>query len=149
MHWLRDDVVGPLMVFAVPLVAIAGGILASVVRTLSHHRLMEAVIQERMALVARGVDPARLSAASRAAAGLPPLFSLDDFARHRAQGLLVGGFVTLVGGAAFALVVGILDAWDPESWAGGVIAGAIGLALIASGLVVWPRGSERASAPRG
>ncbi len=142
MIWLRDDIVAPVMVFAIPIVAVAGGILASIVRTLSTHRLMEVALRERMALVARGVDPARLSGPG--GAGLPPLLGLEDFALYRAQGLLIGGFVVLAGGLAIVMVAGILDAWDPESWAWGAIAGAVGLALVASGLVVWPWGRKKA-----
>jgi hypothetical protein len=140
MFLIRDDVIGPVMVFAIPIVAIAGGILASIVRTLSQHRLMETALRERMALIARGMDPEALSAATGRGFSTPALFALEDFARIRAQGLLIAGFVTLVAGVAYGLVVGTLDSWEAGDWALGVVAAAAGLALIASGWVVWPRG---------
>ena len=60
MHLFDEDVFVPFLVFAVPIVAIAGGILAGIIKTISRHRLMEVAVRERMALIARGVDPARI-----------------------------------------------------------------------------------------
>ena len=139
MFLFRDEVIAPVMVFAIPIVAIVGGIIASIVKTLSRQRLMEVALRERMALMARGVDPAKLSGAAGTGLAFPALLSPDDYSRFRAQGLLVGGFVTLVAGAAFSLVVGALDSWDAGDWGLGIVAASIGLALICSGLVVWPR----------
>ena len=59
-----EDLFVPFLVFAVPTVAIAGGILAGIIKTISAHRLMEAVVRERMALIARGVDPAKIPASA-------------------------------------------------------------------------------------
>jgi hypothetical protein len=138
MFLFRDEVIAPVMVFAIPIVAIVGGIIAGIVKTLSRQRLMEVALRERMALLARGVDPAKLSSAADASLAFPALLSPDDYSRLRAQGLLIGGFVTLVAGVAFGIVVGALDSWEVGDWGLGIVAASIGLALIASGLVVWP-----------
>jgi hypothetical protein len=137
-----DDVFVPFLVFAVPCVAIAGGILAGIIKTISAHRLMEAVVRERMALVARGVDPARIPASAGGLLGGSSLLSLRDMSRLRAQGLLVAGFVTLAGGASFAIVTRALGSWEWEGgdWGLGVVAASVGLALILSGAIIWPRG---------
>ncbi|HVP15143.1 MAG TPA: hypothetical protein VMS88_06340 [Terriglobales bacterium] len=132
---LREEVVAPVMVFSIPILAVAGWIVINIVRTLSWQHLMETSIRERMALVAKGADPARLHGGE----ALPPLLALDDYGRVRAQGLLIGGFVTLVGGITFALVVGSLDTWDTGGWELGIVAAAAGLALLVCGLLVWPR----------
>jgi len=140
MHLSDEDVFVPFLVFAIPVVAIAGGILASVIRTISAHRLMEAAVRERMALIARGVDPARIP--SGAAAGGHGA-RIGDFAaatRFRAQGLLIAGFVTLAAGGSVALVGGLLDSWETNDWGLGIVAASVGLALIAGGLIIWPRG---------
>lgn len=137
-----EDVFVPFLVFAVPTVAIAGGILAGIIKTISAHRLMEAVVRERMALIARGVDPARIPASAGGTLGGSPLLSMRDASRLRAQGLLVAGFVTLAGGASVALVGGMLDSWETGDWGLGVVAASIGLALILSGLIIWPRGRD-------
>ena len=146
-HWFGPDVVGPdviapVMVFAIPIVAIAGGILASVVKTISAHRLMEAALRERMALIARGVDPSRIPPASLEGS-LAGLWPLAEFARFRAQGLLIGGFVTLAAGAALGVFLLLVDSWSDGSWSVALIPVSIGVALIASGLIVWPRGHGR------
>ena len=146
-----EDVFVPFLVFAVPVVAIAGGILAGIIKTISRHRLMEVAVRERMALVARGVDPARIPGLpAGVGTGLLPLLSFADHSRLRAQGLLVAGFVTLAGGASIALVGGVLDSWDLSDWGLGVVAASIGLALILSGLIIWPRGrnADPGMAPR-
>lgn len=144
MHLFDEDVFVPFVVFAIPCVAIAGGILAGIIKTISAHRLMEAVVRERMALVARGVDPARIPASAGGTLGGASWMSLRDVSRLRAQGLLVGGFVTLAGGTSFAIVTRALDSseWDGGDWTLGVVAASIGLALILSGVIIWPRGRD-------
>jgi hypothetical protein len=139
MTLFHEHVVAPFMVFSIPIVAIVGGIIASVVKTLSHHRLMESALRERMALVARGVDPARLGAEGDLGA---PLLAYVDYARFRAQGLLIGGMVTLAAGLSFGAFVGLVDSWDSDGWLLAVVPVTIGLALIASAAVVWPRGGK-------
>jgi hypothetical protein len=142
MYLFDDDVLVPFLVFAVPLVAIAGGILAGIIKTVSSHRLMEVVVRERMALIARGVDPAKIPASAGAALAGASLLSMRDVTRLRAQGLLVAGFVTLAGGASFAIVTGALNSWESGDWGVGVVAASIGLALLLSGAIIWPRGAQ-------
>jgi hypothetical protein len=137
-----EDIFVPFLVFAIPCVAIAGGILAGIVKTISAHRLMEAVVRERMALIAKGVDPARIPVSAGAALCGASLLSLRDATRLRAQGLLVAGFVTLAGGISFALVARALDSWEAGDWGLGVVAASIGLALVLSGAIIWPRGRQ-------
>jgi hypothetical protein len=138
MTLFHDDVLGPVLVFAIPIVAIAGGILAGIVRTVSSHRLMEVAIRERMALVARGVDPDRIpGTVTFGPAGTVAVTAVEKF---RAQGLLVAGFVTMVAGWSMILV----DRWvvfdGAGTWPLGVMGVAIGFALLLSGAVIWPRG---------
>jgi hypothetical protein len=142
MHLFDEDVFVPFLVFAIPIVAIAGGILAGIIKTVSSHRLMETMVRERMALIARGVDPAKLPVSAGAMLGGASLLSMRDVTRLRAQGLLVAGFVTLAGGASFALVTGALNSWECGDWGVGVVAASIGLALLLSGAIIWPRGAQ-------
>lgn len=134
-----EAMVVPFLLFGIPLVAIAGWFLAGVVRTVSAHRLLEAAVRERMALVARGVDPAKIPAAG-AYGGLGT--DAAGYDRYRAQGLLVWGLTLLAGGVTFALVAGTLDAWTEGDWPLGVVAASIGVALLISGAIVWPRGKR-------
>jgi hypothetical protein len=137
MFWFDGDVVAPLMVFGIPIVAIAGGILAGIVRTVSTHRLMEVAIRERMALVARGVNPDQIPTTLGFSFGSEPVVAIERF---RAQGLLVAGFVIVVGGAAVALVDWYVGIGDPFTWPVGVIGMVIGVALLLSGVIIWPKG---------
>lgn len=137
MFPFEDELLVPLAALAIPIVAIAGGLAARVIRTVSAHRLLEAAVQERIALIAHGVDPARIPGA--AAGGGPWRMGVADYDRYRAQGLLVWGFALLAGGVSFALVAGTLDAWTEGDWPLGVIAAAIGFALLLGGAIIWPR----------
>jgi hypothetical protein len=137
MCWTDESVIAPMLVFAIPIVAVAGWIMAGIVRTISAHRLLEAAVQERMALVARGVDPERIPAVT-SLGGLR--MDAAAYERHRAQGLLVWGLTLLAGGVTFALVAGNLDAWTEADWPLGVVAAAIGAALLLSSALVWPKG---------
>jgi hypothetical protein len=127
----------PFLLLGIPAVAVAGWILAGVVRTLSAHRLLEAAVRERMALIAHGVDPSRIPAVGTYG-GLGT--DAAGYDRYRAQGLLVWGFTLLAGGASFAWVSGTLDAWTEGDWPLGVVAASIGIALLLSGMIIWPRG---------
>ena len=136
---LDADVVVPVMLFAIPVVAITGAILASVIRAISAHRLMEAAARERVALAARGVDLARLPR------GLGSELDPATWARARAQTLLVWGLVLTAGGASLTVVSSMVDTEVDLFWGVsdgrilGVVAAAAGLALLASGAILWPR----------
>jgi hypothetical protein len=145
MHLFDEDIFVPFLVFAVPIVAIAGGILAGIIRNLSAHRLMEVSVRERMALIARGVDPARIPGLpAGAGSGLFPLLSFADHSRFRAQGLLIGGLVTLLGGIALGAFMGLTEGWESREWTLALVPVAIGLALLASSAIVRAQGGDTA-----
>lgn len=134
-----EDIFVPFLVFAIPIVAIAGGILAGIVRQLSAHRLLEAAVRERMALLARGVDPASLPALSGATGAFG---SFADQSRLRAQRLLVGGLATLLGGIALGTSMVLTDSWESREWTFALVPVAIGLALLAGSAIVGAQGRE-------
>jgi hypothetical protein len=149
MFLFDDDVFVPSLVFAIPIVAIAGGILAGIIRSLSAHRLMEVAVRERMALLARGVDPARIPGLPAGAdPALFPLLSFADHSRFRAQGLLIGGLATLLGGIALGAFLGLTESWESREWTIALVPVSIGIALLVSSLIVQAQGGARApSAP--
>jgi hypothetical protein len=60
-------------------------------------------------------------------------------ARHRAQGLLIGGVITLFGGLGLGvLLYFIADANEPV-WAVGVLPAFVGVALLLSAWIVSPK----------
>ena len=141
------DVFVPFLVFSIPIIAIVGGITAGIVKTISRHRLIELAQRERIAMIERGLDPSKL----------PPLpidtevgantnWSPNDYARHRAQGLMIGGFVTLAVGISLCAMLYYVVS-EEGVWAVGLIPGAVGLALLISGFLLRPRGNGGASPP--
>jgi hypothetical protein len=149
---MNEDILIPLAAFAIPIVAITGGIIMGIVRALGRQRMMELAQRERIAAIERGVDPAKL-----------PVLDLSHFDGHdgfngfdrpsspmrRAQGLLIGGLVTLFAGVGVTLFLGLIthDHSGDERyvWAVGLIPAFVGLALLLSARIVWPRGGNPAS----
>lgn len=132
----------PFMVFSIPIVAIVGGITVAIVKSIGRQRLIELAQQERIAAIQRGVDVSKL----------PPLPSvaLDDDMdalglsgverdRRRAQGLLIGGVVTLFAGAGIMAFLLVMDR-DNNAWAVGIIPASVGFALLLSAWIVKPKG---------
>jgi uncharacterized protein DUF6249 len=125
----------PLMAMAIPILAITGGIIAGIVKTIGQQRLIELAHRERIAAIERGIDPAKL----------PPLPIADPGSygagngnpRRRAQGLLVGGLVTLAIGIGLSIVFRSVEPSESH-WVIGVIPIAVGLALLVSARIVWP-----------
>lgn len=139
---IGPDVIAPVLVFSIPILAIVGGITAGIVKTVSRHRLIELAQRERIAMIERGLDPSKL----------PPLpidedlgpathWTRTDYARRRAQGLMIGGFVTLAVGISLGVMLYYV-ADEPGVWAVGAIPGAVGLALLVSGFLVRPKGDD-------
>jgi hypothetical protein len=142
MFRIEPEVLVPL-VFALPILAIVGGITSGIVRSAGRQRLIELQQRERIAAIERGIDPSRL----------PPLPDFDDGswgggpsgAKSRAQGLMIAGLITLfagVGITAFLLVLAPNMGEDGRRvWAVGLIPQMVGLALLLSAWIVWPRGN--------
>lgn len=118
--------------FGTPLVAIAGGILAGILRTRGQQRLMELAQRERIAAIEKGLDPGRLpplvpdAVLSPRAAGL-----------RRVQGLIIGGMVSIAIGAGLIVTMLLLPAHDGgDAWPVGFVPAFVGVALLVSaGLV--------------
>jgi hypothetical protein len=146
----------PIMIFSIPIVAIVGGITAGIVRTLGQQRLMELAQRERIAAIERGIDPDKLPPLPIMASGLGmgmmgggmrsgvyPTY--HDFAKHRSQGLMIGGLVTLFVGIGLAIFLSFVNDGERGVWAVGLIPGGVGLALIIGSIMVRPRESDRNS----
>lgn len=131
----------PIMIFAVPLVAIVGGITMGIVKTLTQSRVIENAQRERIAAIQAGIDPARLPAL--------PNMDLEEMRdatinpevaqRRRVNGIMTGGLVTLFAGVGLGLFLWIADDGG-VSWAVGIIPAFVGIALLLSAMLVRPRG---------
>jgi uncharacterized protein DUF6249 len=129
-----------IFIFAIPIVAIVMGVGHAMIRTIGQQRLLELAQRERIAAIERGIDPSKL----------PPLPDVGNheayatrfgvpYQTRRAYGLLVGGIVTLAVGLGVSLMTYILEP-DKRGWAAGIVPMLIGVALLVSSWVCWPRG---------
>ncbi len=141
----------PLLIFAVPIVAIAGGITAGIVRTLGQQRLMELAHRERIAAIERGIDPAKLPQIPVIGGddSLSPYLSPHEYARRRSQGLMIGGLVTLAAGIGMGAFLSQMIDGNERVWVVSFIPIMVGLALLLSSWLVRPRNGEGAPPPRG
>jgi len=132
------DTLVPLMALSIPIVAIIGGITAGIVRTLGQQRLIELAQRERIAAIEKGIDPSKLPP-------LPVTGGSDDLADmyltphhaalRRAQGLLIGGLVTLAVGIGLGVMLYYV-ADEANVWSVGLIPALIGVALLVSSIIV-------------
>jgi hypothetical protein len=151
MHWFGFDL-APLLIFGIPIVAIVGGITAGIVKNMNETRIIENAQRERMLAIQQGLDPTKLPPMP-----VPPSFetrpdlysplTFTEASRRRAQGLLVGGIVTLFTGLGLGLFLYYIgDAAESNAWAIGIIPTMVGIGLLIGSLVVWPRGQNRQDA---
>ncbi|MGH7724557.1 MAG: DUF6249 domain-containing protein [Candidatus Eiseniibacteriota bacterium] len=128
----------PFLVFAIPIVAIVGGITAGIVKTISEARIIENAQRERLAAIERGIDPSKL----------PPLPTVSSFTsdvmtpdgtQRRSNGLLTGGLVTFMVGLGISITFFILEE-NGNAWAVGLIPAFIGLGLLFSWWLTRPKG---------
>ncbi len=133
---LSPEFVVPFMAFSIPIVAIIGGIAAGIVRMIGQQRLVELAQRERIAAIERGIDPAQLPPLPTASGDLASMFwSPRDVAKRRAQGLLIGGIVTIAAGVSILVFLRIIQPND-SAWAVGIIPITVGAALLLSSWLV-------------
>ncbi len=136
---IGPDVIAPILVFSIPILAIVGGITAGIVKTMSRHRIIELAQRERIAMIERGLDPSKLPPLPIGEiAEDSPMLSPADAARRRSQGLMIGGLVTLAVGLSLGVMLHYLEN-EPGIWAVGLIPTAIGVALLISAMLVRSR----------
>lgn len=137
----------PMMIFAIPIVAIVGGITSAIVKTLTDAKMIEGAQRERLAAIQRGIDPNQLPPlpnpgqnAAEHMAGYNPLAAQ----RHRAQGLLVGGIVTTFAGIGIGMFLYFIagGADSDAIWSVGIIPTFVGVALLLCSWLLWPKGGN-------
>jgi len=126
--------------FAIPVIAIIGGITMGVIRILGQQRLAELERRERIAAIERGVDPATL----------PPMSSPYAYENghgsgsrtRRAHGLMIGGLILLAVGISMMVLLTAIEP-DKRIWAIGLMPFLIGVAMLISSKVIWPKSDEK------
>ncbi len=147
-------------VFAIPAVAVAGGITAGILKPRGQQRLIELAQRERIAAIERGVDPAKLAPLPVMGADssvafqklleatqLPP----RQAALKQAQGFLLTGVILLFTGLGLSTMLLFLP--DPDAqraWAAGILPVFVGLGLLLAAYLVRRSAPEetRGSDPR-
>jgi hypothetical protein len=142
--WISSFDIGefvPIIALAIPIVAIVGGITAGIIKTLGRQRLIELAQRERIAAIERGVDPAKLPPLPVTALDDEPEtwnMSLYDRDRRRAQGLMIGGIITMAVGVGLMAFLYTIHEHD-NVWSVGIIPATIGVALLLSSWLVRPK----------
>jgi hypothetical protein len=120
-----------LFLFGTPCLAIIGGIAAAILKTRGQQRLMDLAQRERIAAIERGLDLAQLPPYPAAAV------SPRAAALRRAQGLTIGGVLSLAIGIGLSLTMLLLPEHDGrEAWPIGFVPVCVGLALLICARVV-------------
>ena len=144
MHILDfGSFVVPVMIFAIPIVAIVGGITAGIVRTLGQQRLIELAQRERIAAIERGMDPSKLPPMPTSLAhgddeASAMYLSPHEYAKRRSMNLLTGGVITLSVGVGVGAFLYFIDGGH-EAWPVGIVPFTIGIGLLISSRLVRPR----------
>lgn len=121
--------------FAIPIIAIIGGITLAIIWTTGQQRLAELERRERIAAIERGVDPSKL----------PPMVGPYSYERgngsgsrtRRAHGLMIGGLVCIAVGISLVVFLSSVEP-DKRIWAIGLMPFLGGVALLISAKVIWP-----------
>ena len=124
-----------LITMAIPILAIVGAFSVAIVRIITQARLEELARRERIAAIERGVDPGKLSPLGGPGGDV---YEFTDSRLRRAHGLVIGGFILVALGIAMGVLFGSIEP-DKSHWAIGLLPLLVGLALLGSAAVVWPR----------
>ncbi|HET9251501.1 MAG TPA: hypothetical protein VFP58_05230 [Candidatus Eisenbacteria bacterium] len=127
--------IGKIMAIFIPILVVVGGITLAIVRVITQARLEELARRERIAAIERGADPEKLAVIMGAATDS---YSMGDSRLKRAHGLLIGAFILMAFGVGLSILGYTLEPRESH-WVMGLLPILIGVALLASSLVVWPR----------
>ncbi len=130
----------PFILFSIPIIAISGGIIHGIVKTVGRQRLAELAQRERIAAIERGIDPSKLPPF------IPPGADPNElgltFAQRQLrtiQGLKIGGIITIAVGVGMGVPLVALH--EERGWIPGIVLLCIGLALLISARIIHPIGN--------
>ena len=125
-----DSVLATFFIFGTPAIAIIGGIVAGIVKTRGQHRIIEMAQRERIAAIERGLQLSELPP-------LPTGPSARQLGLVRAQGMFIGGLLTIALGVGLSFALRLMpEGMGREAWPIGFVPVFIGLALLLAGRVV-------------
>lgn len=145
---LEPEAFLPFLIFAIPIIAITGGLTIGIIRAIGQQRLVELAQRERIVALEKGIDPSRLPPMPIPGdSGNGPMMysNYRDYALKRMHGLTIGGIVTLFTGIGLSLMIWFVSE-EHNGWAVGLIPAAIGIALLLSAWLTRPK-EDSTSAP--
>ncbi|MBI5837436.1 MAG: hypothetical protein HZB25_09340 [Candidatus Eisenbacteria bacterium] len=129
----------PIVAFAIPIVAIVGGIATKIAKTMARARIEEQLIQERIKCIERGITPPPI-APGLATAGFDPdedaprIQDPNLYHQNRVFGLRLGGAITMA--VAMAVGFGLAYSEHDTAWVWMTIPAAVGMCLIIASFFV-------------
>ena len=141
-----SGMIAPALIFSIPIVAIVGGIAAQITRTMARTRIQEALIQERIKAMEKGLVPPAapagdpLAEPGEAGAMRSALADWDEggygrrSAEQRAFGLRLGGAISFAVGAC--LMFAMWYTGEREAWVWLSIPAVIGMVLFVGSFFV-------------
>jgi len=135
MHDL-ERIMWSIIPFAIPVIALIGGMTVAVIKITGQQRLAELERKERIAMIERGVDPAKL----------PPIMSAYSYENGRggtgqmqkAHGLMIGGMICIAVGIGLMVFLFSIEP-NKAVWGIGLMPFLGGIALLISAKVIWPK----------
>ncbi len=139
MYPFDSDFFVPFLVFSIPIIAIVGGIVTGIVKVMGRQRMAELMAQERIAAIQRGLDVSKLPPPAPADEDPASAYmSPADRDRRLAQGMMIGGLITLAAGIGLTTFLSMVEE-NGNAWAVGFIPIAVGLALLLAAGLVKPK----------
>lgn len=130
--------IGKVFAILIPIIAVIGGITMAIVRIFTQARLEELARKERIAALERGVDPDKIA---QLMGPMSDSYSGGNSRLRRAHGLLIGSFILIAVGIGLSILFYVIEPHE-HHWVIGLIPILVGVALLASSMVVWPRGGK-------
>ena len=123
------------LILGTPIVALLGGILASILRVRGEHRLMELAQRERIAAIEKGIDISQWAPPSLT--GRHVIYSTRDARLRKVHGLIIGGLVSVALGIGIALTLSLMPPHDGgDSWPIGIVPTLIGGSLLLAARII-------------
>jgi hypothetical protein len=135
-----DEVFMVILVFSIPIVAIVGGVVSGIVKSLGQQRLLEMAQRERMMAIERGIPPEKLPPIQFPPEMLGGGLTFEQTQLRRSHGLMIGGLITAAIGIALVLMFQLIpDAAEQNVWAAGLVPLFVGIACLIGAVIVRPR----------
>jgi hypothetical protein len=128
------NAIATVLVLGTPAFALTAAILASILRVRGEHRLLELAQRERLAAIEKGIDVKDWPLPALPGRSIQ---SMRELSLRRAQGLTIGGILSIGLGLGLAVMLRLMQWGDGgDAWPIGILPLFLGLALLLSARIV-------------